>query len=979
MLSVSRIKGASRAAAYYGRDDYYVTGEADAPGLKWGGKGAERLGLRDTAREGDFKEVLSGGNPDPSGPAISSAARERGHHPGWDFTFSAPKSVSVAILVGGDKRLDAAHDRAVAKAMDYAERHLSFTRTRTRDGGGRRDAATGNLLYAKTVHGVSRNGDPQRHTHVVIANATYHHASGSWRALESRHLYRRRMLLGKIYQAELAREAMALGYDVRRGRGEGVFELAVWTRDQLKVFAKRTEAIGLALEIERPATAAARDAVKLKNRPEKIDVPRTELLSRWREEARAAGLDVERVVADAMARPNGQDRTPFTSGRVSETLSRLRALVGKALGHAAGADPYRYRPGDLDQDAEARAAASFALQVQEIRSAVFTRHDVIERALDAAPGGLGVDRIVRDLARLEQDRKVISADRHLPAGITTSNALAVEAEILGRMEAGRAHGAVIVPRDDVLQRIGAVERAEGLALNAGQRRAAATVLASADRYVAVQGSAGVGKTTMFRVVGALAAQADFQITAITPTHRAASAMKREAGVYATTVAAWLAGMDKAMATAGGRRQVRGHWRARALVVDEASMVSNAQMAAIVGAADRIGIRKVVLMGDERQLGSPEAGAPFRLVLDHRVEQARMTTILRQQDPTLRDSVRALAEGRPHDGLQLIEEHILELGRGADDRALAAAAVAAWKEGAAAGEPPRLIVPTNALRSVVSELVREERIAAGDLAGQGTHRDRYHHARLEGPERHAARAYRLGQRLIFHAAHPSAGLRRGAEADVVGLDKRNDVLRVTTALGDMSIDLRDLARHARMPFDAYWPRPMAVAAGEQLVWERADPRRRYLTGAAFTVIAMDETHWTIRHEDGREEQLRADDPALRFIGYGYAETADRAQGQTYRSVVAVLSSKHGEAVSAARQYVMQSRPSHAFRLITDERRLLVMRLGAHDGLNRIALENLDLALGGGSDGGRQDGLLRERGMSAAAESGGEAAREPGRSL
>ena len=172
------------------------------------------------------------------------------------------------------------------------------------------------------------------------------------------------------------------------------------------------------------------------------------------------------------------------------------------------------------------------------------------------------------------------------------------------------------------------------------------------------------------------------------------------------------------------------------------------------------------------------------------------------------------------------------------------------------------------------------------------------------------------------------------------------------LGDMSLNLRDLARQGHMPFDAYWPKPMEVAAGEQLVWERADPMRRYLTGAGFTVIAVDETHWTIRHEDGREEHLRADDPALKFIGYGYSETGDRAQGQTCRSVVAVLSSKHGEAASTARQYVMQSRPSHAFRLITDERLLLVMRLGAHDGLNRIALENRDLAIGGGADSGRR---------------------------
>lgn len=323
----------------------------------------------------------------------------------------------------------------------------------------------------------------------------------------------------------------------------------------------------------------------------------------------------------------------------------------------------------------------------------------------------------------------------------------------------------------------------------------------------------------------------------------------------------------------------------------------------------------------------------------------MTSILRQHEPTLRESVAELAAGRPHPALQLIERHILEMGRGVDDRTLAKAAVGAWKQRAESGDEPRIIVPTNALRGLIAELMREERIAAGELATVGEVLTRYQQTRLAGPERYAAGSYRLGQRLVFHAAHAAAGIRRGGEADVVGIDSRNEVLRISGPLGDRSIDLKALARNGRMPFQPYWVREMQVAEGERLVWEKADPKRGFLTGAGFTVVAMGKVHWTIRHDDGREEQLRADDPALRFIGYGYAETADRAQGQTYRSVVAVMASRHGEAVSAARQYVMQSRPSDAFRMITDERRLLVMRLAAHDGLNRIALDNIDAGLSG----------------------------------
>src|SRR5690606_8887594 len=146
-------------------------------------------------------------------------------------------------------------------------------------------------------------------------------------------------------------------------------------------------------------------------------------------------------------------------------------------------------------------------------------------------------------------------------------------------------------------------------------------------------------------------------------------------------------------TRSGLRAAREHWKARILVVDEASMVSNAQMLAVVQTADRLGVRKVVLMGDERQLGSPEAGAPFRMALGHNIDQSRMRAILRQKDPTLRDAVTQLAEGKAPVALRMIDDHIQALGREADDAALAGAAVAAWKEGAKAGDAPRIVVPT----------------------------------------------------------------------------------------------------------------------------------------------------------------------------------------------------------------------------------------------------------------------------------------------
>ena len=50
------------------------------------------------------------------------------HRPGRDLTFSAPKSVSLAALVGGDERIVDAHDRAVKKSLDWFENNAAETR-----------------------------------------------------------------------------------------------------------------------------------------------------------------------------------------------------------------------------------------------------------------------------------------------------------------------------------------------------------------------------------------------------------------------------------------------------------------------------------------------------------------------------------------------------------------------------------------------------------------------------------------------------------------------------------------------------------------------------------------------------------------------------------------------------------------------------------------------------------------------------------
>jgi conjugative relaxase-like TrwC/TraI family protein len=944
MLSVSAIGSAGGAAEYYGKDDYYVTGEADAPGVEWKGKGAAQAGLSGTATSAQFRQVLSGTHPTLQDPDRAAKPDDK-HRPGWDMTFSAPKSVSLAYLVGGDERLVAAHRAAVDRAMAYAEKY--FAVTRVRDKGSLREVRTGNLIYASTEHTTSRKGDPQLHTHNVVANATWDEKAGKFRALESLHLFKNMKLLGAVYRAELAKSVMALGYDVKRDTSKGTFELAAFKRSQLQAFSKRNADIREALKIEKEKhgelSGAQRDALVLRDRPKKLDIPRAQLQDRWKSDAKAVGLDSAGIVQTAKGRDApAADVTPVVTGKASDAKSKFLAAFRAITGRATKLHDTPYRSG---ADREAVAAVDFAVRVAEQGKAVFTRHDIVGRALEFGRAGLTVDRIEAQIDGLSAGGKVLAADRTIRDGLTTDGALALERRLVREIEDGRGAAAPMMAAHEAsahLQRLAA--RGDGaIVLNEGQTAAATLLLTSGDRFVGVQGLAGVGKTTMFRVVNEIAQSRGIELAGIAPTHQAAEAMTREAGIKAETVEAFLSRVEREEERGGeGLKALQEKWAGRTLLADEASMLSNAQMDRLARARATLGLERVVLIGDERQLGSPEAGAPWRLALSSDIQHASMTEIRRQKDPEIRTAVERLAKSEISGAFRSLGDRVVQVGRNAADMHLADAAVAAWNGyRAQTGALPPIIVPTNSLRAEVADKVRTQLIAAGQL-GEGKTVPTLAPVRMSRAETSLASSYREGQVLVFHRGVKDLGISKNDTVTVVGRDERNNLLVVERDKGGrVSLDLS--ADPNKRRFEAYTSRELEVREGETLVWDRTDKDRDLKVGGRFTVDKIENGEWHVRKADGTTMVMKESDPQLRYISHGYAETADRSQGSTYKDVVAVLSSKHGEAATEARAYVQVSRTAEQVTFVTNDLGTLVMKLNKQSGHNAIASHELAEAL------------------------------------
>lgn len=177
MLSVSAVKSAGKAGAYYtNEDNYYFLGEQST---EWYGTGAENLGLEGPVNRDTFVAVLEGQLPDGTDMRRMEGGVNK-HRPGYDLTFSAPKSASVLALVTGDTFLVDAHKEAVRRTLDEVEK-LATTRTMT-DGITEMEK-TGNLVIATFMHDTSRNLDPAMHTHAVVANATL--SQNGWKTLST--------------------------------------------------------------------------------------------------------------------------------------------------------------------------------------------------------------------------------------------------------------------------------------------------------------------------------------------------------------------------------------------------------------------------------------------------------------------------------------------------------------------------------------------------------------------------------------------------------------------------------------------------------------------------------------------------------------------------------------------------------------------------------------------------------------------------
>ena len=889
-VSAAAISGAD----YYAADNYY-TGEQEGPS-SWGGRGAAALGLVGTVGAEMFARVLDGTLP--NGDQLERSA-DGTRSNGVDLTFSAPKSVSLVAMIGGDARVSAAHARAVEQTMAWAEERFATARAGK---GGREHIATGNLVYAAFHHDLSRKLDPQLHTHVAIANAT-ERPDGAWRALHNRPLWQNSPLIGAAYHAQLRANLAQLGYETVITGRHGQFEISGISREAITAFSARREEIRARAEALGISSPKGREAVTLRTRDAKQAGDAVAARTLWAEKAVAHRDGIDRVVTAALEQ--------------SRPRSLLQSIIawGEALlervTHAFGPRPEPLMSGGDRVRGGVQLAASYSVAagVRHVaeRQASFEEGALLNAALGFAEKGATVREIetrmgvlVREGVLIRGRATSVHAER-----LTTRDLLQTERELVKAARDGAGAGQPLMTPEQVRAELAVAEERAGLSLSDEQVRGLSSLLAGTNRIQVIQGDAGTGKSTLFAFASEIAAEAGKSVVFLTAQGSLVAAM-RESGLDAHTVASVLG-------PAGSARPVRdlatqALLGGRLVVVEEASMLSSRQMAGLIALAQQAGAAKLALVGDIAQIGAPEAGRPLALLQQEGAPTERLAENRRQQTPELRAAVEHARAGDISAVFEVLGNRVRE------DRSPAHAAARHYLS----LDPPErertaVLTSGHVLREQVLDAVRAGLLREGALGRGALTLCSLDRLNLTREELRQIANWAPGMQLDLYRRQ--AGLEPGSYR-VGQVSHESQLVQLERGGAEHHLDpatLHPSGSGAALSV----PGELEVRTGDRLLFTAADRDRELVNGTRATCIGIDGTDLHLR-VGTRDLVLGEDDPMRERLGHASVLNMHRAQGITVDRAITVMHSENRLLNSTSLHYVLQTRAWEDVVLFTDDR-------------------------------------------------------------
>ncbi|OUL13510.1 conjugative transfer relaxase/helicase TraI [Escherichia coli] len=734
--------------------------------------------------------------------------------------------------------------------------------------------------------------------------------------------------------------------------------LAVSEGDRLRALGRELKGAIKAKE-QFTVTALENGAIRLRSGERELRLPteRAVKLAHDYVEGAGAGTSASRTVLaavgpralnkqvlNALAQSGGDIRiyTPLETGQAARKVESVSAV-------RLASDQVRQSTGETNLDTAIQASRERLMSDAEqavnlaIPRAQQGQVHLSEIALlsEAVKSGQPLADVRTEIARQVGSGELIQLDSVAGVGnrvLVPRVAYEMEKSIIRHIAEGK----------DAVQPLMALTPASVLSgLTAGQREATRTVLENTDRFMAIQGYAGVGKTTQFRaVMGALNTLSESvrpQVIGLGPTHRAVHEM-REAGVDARTLASFLSETRQAI-QAGETPDFRNVL----FLTDESSMVGNRDMAELYQLVAAGGGR-MVSSGDTAQLQAISTGQPFRLVQQRSaIDTVVMQEIVRQT-PALRPAIESIISGQVDTSLRQVddvspqqvprqagawvpEKSVMEIrkpekepepeqGRTAAQEALKpeqlspartdiiAAIRDDWMGRTPEAQQQTLIMAElNADRHAINEAIHVARHEKGDTGAE----ERTFTV-LE-PLRVPDNALRAAETFAEYIG--AVAMMNERYWTVAEVDTQDAVVTLRNADGESV--LLSPQQNTAQDISLFTPRDLTISQGDRVRFTRSDTDRGYVANSLWEVAGFTD-EGAIRFRQGDQEKI-VDPQAMtedRHIDLAYALTVYGVQGASERFAIALTGTEGGRKRMASLEstYVTLSRAKEHVQVYTD---------------------------------------------------------------
>jgi conjugative relaxase-like TrwC/TraI family protein len=716
MLRITMNKSAAGAKKYYcethsiegmAAQHNYYSEHNEAIG-RWGGVAAGKLGLTGDIAKQDFAKLCDNINP-LTGKSLTSR-NDKDRTVGYDFTFNASKSVSIAYALGNDhekKEILVAFQQAVRETMQEVEHGIQ---ARVRAKGKNENRITGNIAYGEFTHFTTRpiDGipDPHLHSHCFVLNATYDDIDGKWKAGQFQQVNQDAPYYEAVFHATLADKLQQLGYGITRT--DNAFELTGIKKATLQKFSRRTK------EIE--------DYSKEHHITD--DVQKARIGAKTRE-AKRSDVSVEKKQAH------------WVSRLTEDEQAAIRNL--KHGGSGAAGSPRE----------AADQALQFSLAHHLERKSVASDKEILATAIKAATGKATPAQVKQ---AFDRDTNILSANDRLRTFITTKEALREEKQLIIYCNESRNR----------FRPVNETYEPKNPQLNPQQQAAVKHALSSTDGIIIITGKAGTGKTTLMKEVQRGILESGKQIYSFAPSSEASRGVQRSEGFEnADTVARLM--IDKMLHT---------ELKHQVIWIDEAGMLSNKDMNRICAIAHAQSAR-IILSGDIRQHSSMERGDALRIIQQETgIKPVTVDKIQRQKNADYKEAVQLLSHGQTEKGFKKLDR-IGAIHEVADHTARGKAIAEDYYASAYAGgrQPVKevlVIAPTHAEGEIVTQQIRQT-LKAQQVIGQD---DRafttLKNRQLTEAEKQLKESYRPGDVVQFH--QNSKGIKAGKRLELVTADE-----------------------------------------------------------------------------------------------------------------------------------------------------------------------------------------------------------------